>query len=391
MGFKGFGKSKLGGKDYGNQWKPVEGDNHIRILPPMLSLMDDEFGWHRYHGIHFGYHGVDSQDKNKTRVRPFRCIQDKKKGMVVQECPACEAIEKIEAEKKSTEAKLVAAGTAKDAIETELSPLAKWLKEHNCDRKMYMNVMRPDGEVGFFTVSYRTFKKLEEKLKDLAEKENLSAIDPEEGVWLNIKRTGKGIQSDDAVEIVQEDVKIDGRTLKDMKRAPLTEAQAEKALSECKDLDLVGTRLTYDQIAELISVGEVPEEVDRVFGDAAALLNGNKPATVPPKSAATAPTTPVAVAPKAPASVAKPAAPVATPAPAAKDPAIQARIDAIKARQAAAALAAAQAAAEAEAAAQAEAEALAAAEAESEAPAEAPATDEDYSGMEDEDFLKKFG
>ncbi len=372
MAISGFGKAKYSGGGFGNQWKPKEGDNHIRVLPPMHTMAEDPQGWARYVGIHFGYCGNNAEEPTRPRVRPFKCIEKKQRnGMVEQECPACNEIEGYVNQKKELEAKLIAAGKSEDQIKTELAPYTQWLKDHNVDRKHYMNVMIPTGEFGHFTISHKTKKALQEKMKEVAEKKNIDPTDIDEGVWFNIKRTGKMLQAVDTVEFVYSDVEVGGTTYQTIKKAPLSEVEQAKALAECKDLATVGHELTFEQIEALVASGGDPDEVDKVFGGPAkakaAPAAAPKLPAAPPKSL---PKTP----PSSPASSSSPAAPPtpATPTTAAQDPAIAKRIADIKAKKA---MEAARAQAEADA----EAARLA---------AQAEMTDP--SSMSDEDFLTTF-
>ncbi len=349
--FAGFGKPKYGGSAWGNSWGIKEGDNPFRILPPMHSLAESG-DWSFYHGIHFGYSGTDSQDASKVRMRTFRCIQVKtRNGMVEQECPECNKIESVKQERKEREAQLLSAGTDSETIETELATFDSWLRSHNADRKHYVNVLIPSGDVGHLKISHRTMKALREKMKELQDVQKIDPIEPEQGVWFNIRRTGKKIDATDSVEVVLDDVTVTGadgkvRKLKDLRPGALTEAQAEKALSECKDLSDVGTVLAFEQIKTLTECSGAPEEVDAVFG-----------VTAKPKAVTAVPAT-KAPAAKAGPTQAKPAAKTVetkTPAAAAKaspakavnptDPALLARVAQIKAKKEAEAKAAAEAAA----------------------------------------------
>lgn len=369
MAISGFGKAKYSGGGFGNQWKPKEGDNHIRVMPPMHSMADNPEGWARYVGIHFGYCGNNTEDPTRPKNRPFKCIEKKQRnGLVEQACPSCDEIEGYVNQKKELEAKLIAAGKTEDQIKTELAPYTQWLKDHNVDRKQYMNVMIPTGEFGWFTVSYKTYKALKEKMKELVEKKGIDPTDVDEGVWFNIKRTGKMLQAVDVVEFVYSDVEVGGETYQTIKKAPLSEAEQTKALAECKDLATVGHELTFEQIEALVASGGDPDEVDKVFGGPAKSKSTTpppaaKPPVAPPKSLPSKPAAPaIALTP----------APTAAPAPAAQDPAIAKRIAEIKAKKA---MEAARAQAEADA----EAARLA-----------AQAEIGDTGSMSDEDFLSTF-
>lgn len=375
MSAKGFGKPKYGGGGFGNQRKPKEGDNIIRVLPPMHSFADAG-KWTNYVGLHFGVEGVDPKDSTQTKQRPFRCIQDKQRnGIITQACPMCDKIAAVEAEMAELEQSLIRDSKPADEIETAQAPMAAWLKAHNVDRKHYLNVIYDDGEMGWFTLSHRTKSKhLDVKIDEVRETYGFDPLDIDGGCWFNIKRTGKKLDTVETCEVVMEDVTVGDRKLKDIKRAPLTEEQCTKALNECKDLASVGTLLTFDQIAAIANSSGDPEEIDAIFAqtETKSEAKTSAPAT---KTVAKQPEAVAAPATPKTAPVAETKAPATTPAAKSVDPGVAQRLAQIAAKKAA------EAAAEA-ARVKAEQEAAAAAAAAPEVPAEE---------LSDEEFLKKFG
>ncbi len=375
MSAKGFGKPKYGGGGFGNQRSPKEGNNIIRVLPPMHSFADAG-KWTNYVGIHFGVEGIDPKDSSQTKQRPFRCIQEKQRnGIITQACPMCDKIEGVKAEMAELEQKLIKASAPKDQIETELAPMEGWLRSHNVDRKHYLNAIYEDGEMGWFLLSHRTkSKQLDVKIDEARDTFGVDPLDIDGGCWFNVKRTGKKLEVVDVVEIVMEDVEVAGQTrkLKDIKRAPLSEEMCTKALAECRDLATVGTLLTFEQIQAIANSSGDPEEIDAIFAS-----NETAPAASSSKSEATkTASAPATKTVEKPATVVKTETKVAAPATKAVDPAIADRLAQIKAKK------------EAEAAAEtarkkAEEEAAKAAE------SAAPAADD--SNLSDEEFLAKFG
>ncbi len=221
------------------------------------------------------------------------------------------------------------------------------------------------------------------------EAEGINPLDPSQGVWFVVSRTGTKRSVVDTtnieVESVIGEVEVNGVKQKmNLKRtvlAPLTEEECEKAGKDCEDLTtLGGAALTYEQIEALINGTAAPDaddepsssaEADAEMARQAAKLEADKAAAR--AAADKAASTPA----PAPATDVKQ---VDAATKAAQNEAIQKRLAEIAARKAAAEKKAAEEAAAKKAA----EEAAAAAE---------PAQDDAdaLADMSDEDFAKKFG
>lgn len=294
----GWGKPKYGSNGpKGNTWRVKEGDNTYRYLPPMHSLAEDG-KWAIYVTVHFGYSGPDPQDPTKTRQKPFRCIQvkDFRSGMILEDCPECTLYERnaknLEIREAELRTKFKAEGKkdseVEELLQTALGPDKAWLKAHNADRKWYINAMTEDGkEFGQVAISHRTkSKQLDPLFKRLREEESIDPLDLEQGVLINVKRTGRLRDATDLVEVVKEKVEVEiggkKQKLEQIKLRPLTEVEAERALKECRDLSTVGGfELTRDQIRELTECDGSPEAVDRVFKRALGVPKEASPAPAP--------------------------------------------------------------------------------------------------------------
>lgn len=375
----GWGKPKYSSGPSGQNFSLKEGDNVYRFLPPMHSLAEDGI-YSVYVATHFGYRGTDPTDQNKTKLKTFKCIQvdDRRSGMVLEECPECTLIEKNKAELQAKEAELRSKFKAEgrpdseveELLDTELDSLRGWIKNHNVDRKHYFNVMTPDGHFGQLKLSHRTKKQqLDVMFKKLSEEDGIDPLDLDQGVLINIKRSGKVRDVVDVVEVVKEKVVINGKKLEEIKTRPLSEEEATAALESCRDLSTAGGFvLTKDQIAELTESSGDPEEVDRVFGwnnnkeDSKKTSQATKPAPArnEAQAATPAPTPDAEVKPQA---QAQPEAAV--------DPRVAQRMAEIKAKK--------------------EAEEKAKREAEAQKAAAASVEDLNPLEMNDEDFLAKFG
>lgn len=382
----GFGKPKddVGFKKTG---KVVKGDNEIRILPPMGDCAEDGI-WRVFRVTHWGYSGVNKRDQSKTVMRPFRCIREKNRDskMITQECPACVRYERLEEEAKEREAKLRASGKNKDEIETAMTSIKKELQSLRPEARWYVNAFFADGSCGDFKMNHKDhmsrvmqFRKGGNGKKSVKEEYGYDLLDIDEGVWLNINRSGDGISPPDTVDVKRTEVEVPGTRGKAyvVQPAPLTDEQCERALKECPNLKTRGgVLLTYEQIEALTKCSGNPEEVDAIFGnasdadasDAGAAVDEAAPATREEKAPPAAP----------PAKSEVKTTPVTPPK--LSDEQIQARLKQIAEKKAAEA----KAKAEAEAKARAEAEAAAAA---------STATDPTSAAMDldDESFAALYG
>lgn len=277
MSRAGFGTPKYGGTTFKKTGKIVSGENFLRIAPPIPPLAEEGI-WRKFFVTHWGYRGVNQRDANKTVMRPFRCILEKDRrngGMIKQDCPACTFYEGLKDQAKEMEAKLTSAGKTKDEIKTAMARINQQLQDYRAEAKWYVNVVLKDGTVGDFKLNHkdhmngimRIIEGTPASPGGLLKNEGIEPLHPDQGVWFKITRTGDGINPPDTVELEMETVVVAGRSLKDIKRAPLTDEQCEKILKECRDLStLGGASLTYDQIETLTKCHADPEKVDRVFG-----------------------------------------------------------------------------------------------------------------------------
>ncbi len=268
----GYGKAKYGSdQKFQKTGKPGKGpgNNFIRVMPPMHSLAD-EGKWAVYRTTHWGYAGVHPSDPAKTVVRPFLCIEDKdrRSGMVRQACGECDNFRAKEAEANAYEAELKKKGLDTKAIkdDPDMKAFNDWLSAHSPERKWYINVKYKDGTFGDYKINHKTHKKgIDAKIAELLDNQQIDALDPEQGVWFNIKRLGDGFTVPDVVEVEMTPGEKKGSL--EIALAPLTPEEQERGLKECRDLaTLGGSVLTEEQIYALVQCDGTPEAVDKIFG-----------------------------------------------------------------------------------------------------------------------------
>lgn len=287
----------------------------VRILPPMKSLADSG-EWAIYAGTHFGYKGVNPKDRSKPTYRTFKCIQERdfKTKMVLQDCPECDLINARDEELKALEADAKAKGHSEDEVKELSAPLKTWLSDHNCDRKWHMNVKMQDGSFAILQISHKTKKLLEAEIARVLTEDGIEALELDQGVWFRFNRTGKGVETQDTVSVEYESVRDNGRVIRTVKLAPLTEAECEKALKECPDLTTTVRSISYEQIKLLTQCSGDDEDVDAILAmgqKKEASPQATQPMRERPSSTPAAPKVQTQAAAPAPASQAAQPAPVA--------------------------------------------------------------------------------
>lgn len=269
----GYAKAKYGNSTSFKNFK-LETDkktgvahNVYRILPPMKSLAANG-KWFQYSAVHFGYRGIDKQDPEKTKMRTFRCIQDKdfKTGRIRVECPECTLKDKKAALLEARTTELKAAGMSAEDMEPVLAPLKTFLREHNTDRKILLAVISQSGEYGVLAIPNKTKKQLDGKIEQLVNNYGIDPLDETQGVWFDFVRNGRDFHEiQDVVEVVTENIKVDGKFTMSFKSATLTDEQLAQALQVIPDLTEVQRSLSRDQIQQLVDSDGDPEIVDAVF------------------------------------------------------------------------------------------------------------------------------
>lgn len=265
-----FGIATIGPSGGKNLWFVKEGEDNIyRIFPPMK----DQASTGRYaffHGMHWGFKGVD-KFTNKEVHRRFRCVRQKNKDKSIKvECAECTEIDAKKALLERSEAAFKAEGKTEKEIEGLLEPINDWLKVHNVDKKFYLHVMNQKGEYGDLAIAYTQFGNLEEVIKAFkAENPDVDPIGVKTGVWFNFRKSGKGRDTKHPVSILTQKVEaeVNGKKkmLDETVEAPLSVEQLTKALATFQDLSTIVRVLTPDQIHQLVETGGDPEKVEAIF------------------------------------------------------------------------------------------------------------------------------
>ena len=266
-----FGKSRYGtAATYKKRVTLKPGANIKRVLPAFGSLAASGH-WFFWACQHFGWNGANKNDPDKTTPRPFLCPQkiNWKTKMVEQDCAACNEIDVKKAELDSLEAELKAAKKSPKEIDVETGPLRVWLKDHNKDKKHYLNTMLENGDFELTAISNTCKKRLDDLFKKVSQKYGVDPTGIDEGVWIDFHRTlppsGNLRDADDVPEVIMEMIKEGGKISEQLKLAPLATESVARALTECVDLPKQFTYLSEDQVNAIVASSGDPEEIDAIF------------------------------------------------------------------------------------------------------------------------------
>jgi hypothetical protein len=228
----------------------------VRLLPSMKSYKDTG-KWNFYHGVHYGYKGVNKRKPDSPRARPFGCIQQKTGDKITQVCPKCEQIAAFAKRAKALE------GATEPAKVAQHKALTEWLKAHNLDKKVYINVMAYDGSFGVLKLSWKAFTALRTLISQIGIG---AATSLHKAPWLKFTRTGQKLAVIDSVSKYQETVVTeDGEEVSKTIFSSMTPEQCATALRVCPDLTKIVNYISYDKIEQLVKCSGEPRVVDEIF------------------------------------------------------------------------------------------------------------------------------
>ncbi len=268
-----FGSANIGGSFEKTVYHKIkDGTNSYRIAPPNRSLAQAGRWWVRG-DLHYGYTLPNEKDPSKPFHKPFLCIQKKNfdTGMITEECPECTLIaRKLKALQDligtRIEANLKAGmdeATAEREAEGSVKLMKRWFQEHNLDRKIYVLAKSESGEWGVLGIRGAGRKAVEEAFKKYEKQTGKNPLDARGGVWVDITRSGTGVNTVYSASVVLVPQTGGGFNFKD---GGLTQADMV-AITALPDLNNLHdrNRLNYDQIKVLVDGDNNPESVGRIF------------------------------------------------------------------------------------------------------------------------------
>jgi hypothetical protein len=260
---------KIGKANYENRgsskkhFKIVDNDNVYRILPPMGSLADDG-RWSKYYSIVWGYKNAEGKsvpfaDCRKTNYRT---------KMVEIESAAYVRSEKI----KAQYADLLKKERDGEPVDAKmLEKLQELSEQFNIDNKHYVNAVNLQGEIGVLKLGAKAKALLEEEIKLLMAK-GVDPLSVENGRYFNIRRTGRGFQTQYQVTVYKEQRMVDGELAEFPKVHKMDDAFLARLETEAADLGKLYIQASQEQVERIVK-GENP---DTVLG-----INRNRNASAP--------------------------------------------------------------------------------------------------------------
>lgn len=263
-----LGKAKHNGSNK-EIFKIKDGDNIFRILPPMGNLADVGH-YSKYYRVCWGYKGTDG--KNKPFVSPYQ--KNYNTQMVEVDCAAVRRNEKLKADKQvlvDKKKELIAAGQEVPQQLLDLITEAnKAVMAFNIEAKHHLNAYSKDGKIGLLKIGARAFKALKAQFQAL-ESQGIDALGVENGRFMNLHRTGKGLDTAYAVSELKQQKEVEGIGLVD---APLPHsldgAIIGRLAAEAFKLDEIYPMPTSEEVAEIVAAHERSEAegmaaVDRIL------------------------------------------------------------------------------------------------------------------------------
>lgn len=260
-----FGTENYTGRTYEDfKLKSKDDSLTLRILPPMKSLKArGKVGV--YWKTHFGWNGRNNRNPAKTQYHPFLCVEEKRDGMIIQECAACklrkERLDKIQA----TKIRGKELGKTDAEIAKACASHNQWLRDHGLDGKMRYYAVDKQGRLGILRIPYGLAKKFDDLRRAMAAKGHTPS--GEKGIWFEFTRTGQASPQSDNVEPHRISKVVNGEEVEVIDTHILTKEQMAQAVSILPDLNelMEKSRIRIDQIEALAACSGDPDEVDKIL------------------------------------------------------------------------------------------------------------------------------
>lgn len=286
---KNFGSSNYDNKPQFKKqryFKLVNGSNIYRIMPPMFDNREKAI-WAEYYSEHFGF--VDAAGKQ----RKFLCTRRYNKDRKLEVCLFCEDQRQKEEDLKTLDQEIgyvsvqLKKTSEKDpqflVLEEQLSSLElqrRALKAQIRSRNtaFWVNAMNQNGEFGVLPLKKKLYEQLagvRDKVKNyrdtgllysIKENEGIDPLNANEGVWFDFHRTGSTFQDTQyTASVVNEVVIENGKKMKVIKQAPLSNEQKALALKECQNLSTMYDYLRLTLEEQKIVINGSPEAISAVI------------------------------------------------------------------------------------------------------------------------------
>lgn len=273
--------------------KVEEGNNVFRFLPP-FGEASNGYPFRRWMVIW----GLLDPQSNRTRPYASPITTDAKA------CPVMEYVKALSEKADEMKSQLKAKGVTDDQIKERLKPLQKMISNLRPKGVYAWNAVDKAGEIGLLEIKSTAHKKLKalmnEYLNDYGQDPtSVNSEDDDSGVWFNIKRSGKGFDTEYDAEKVQTKQKINGQLTFVDDRSPLPDSVVEGWEDQAYDLSSIYQVKTYDEIKDILManmpriVEECPDALIEGFEPSDEVHVDSEPADVQEAPAPTKSTKPV--------------------------------------------------------------------------------------------------
>lgn len=226
--------------------KVEEGNNIFRFLPPFGEEANG-YPYRRWMVIW----GLLDPDSNRLRPYASPITTDEKA------CPVMEFVKGLQEKAETAKSELKAQGVSDEEIKERLKSLNKTIGNLRPKGVYAWNAVDKAGKVGLLEVKSTAHKKLKALMSDYIndygqDPTSVNSSDDDSGVWFNIKRSGKGFDTEYDVEKVQQKQKINGSLTYVDDRSPLPDNVAEGWEDMAYDLGSIYQKKSYDEIRKVL-------------------------------------------------------------------------------------------------------------------------------------------
>lgn len=247
-------------------WKQTTGSNIYRILPPfgLLAKSNKPGNFMQYEALHWGF--VTSTGKKRVFRCPFR--RNYRTKMVEVACPMCDKIAAQLKLKNDLEGRLKTEGKTKDQIKAATKHLSDWLSNYNLEKRYFLNVMRPDGQIGRLKIPVTSKIELDNEIKRLRESGICKDPVGKDGVFFDFQRSDPpGGRTSYKVSVATEQVETtEYGTVSRPKKHVLSDEVIARMKGEAWDLAAQYIELDPHKVQMLVDSEGDASVVDSVFG-----------------------------------------------------------------------------------------------------------------------------
>lgn len=242
--------------------KVEEGNNIFRFLPPFGEEANG-YPYRRWMVIW----GLNDPDSGRLRPYASPITSDEKA------CPVMEFVKALQEKAETLKSELKAQGASDEQVKDRLKALNKTIGSLRPKGVYAWNAVDKAGKVGLLEIKSTAQKKLKALMSDYIndygqDPTSVNSADDDSGVWFNIKRTGKGFDTEYDVEKVQQKQKVNGSLTFVDDRSPLPDSVVENWQDQAYDLASIYQRKSYDEIRNVLManladiVSECPDAGD---------------------------------------------------------------------------------------------------------------------------------